>query len=163
VGKIAFMLWMMSSLALAQVTNYGSKLPGDPNIRTKMDLDAQRFAPYLDAFNFNPTGAGTTQTTYKVPVNIVYVAIKTSLAGQTNGDYAKVELVDVDNVLGFGAGTVLATPVVKQYVSQDPMNEFDILYPRYVMANLYIRVSYTSANSLSNVRLYVNLVGHKVL
>lgn len=78
--------------------------------------------------------------------------------GATFGDYVSVKIIDKDNVLGYGANFVVATPVVKAYV--DPSSsriQAESEYARTIPTGLYIRISYTSIALLTTTQVAVNL------
>ena len=70
------------------------------------------------------------------------------------GDYARLEIVDVDNLLGYGAGLVVGTFGQRFYVPHD--GAFDILldYKKVVPAGLYYRIKYAAIDA-GSAREYV--------
>lgn len=72
------------------------------------------------------------------------------------GDYASADIVDVNNILGYGAGLVLAQYVPKWYIN--PSSELDIStpYAGKVPAGIFIRVAYTSVGLINDVGVAVN-------
>lgn len=73
------------------------------------------------------------------------------------GDYARLEIVDVDNLLGYGAGLVLGNFGQRFYLPHD--GTFDILldYKKVVPAGIYYRVRYTAVNVGSDRQYTCNL------
>ena len=81
----------------------------------------------------------------------------------TWGDYVKFQVVDVDNILGYGAGTVLDEFGSTWYVASDRQLQgiFKIEYPAKVLANLYIRLVYVSTG-VAPVGVACNLFLHQI-
>lgn len=66
--------------------------------------------------------------------------------GQTFGDFLHVQVVDKDNIIGYGANVVLRQFVTNWYLSADDSQQadFGLPYPAKVIAGLYIRIVYNS-------------------
>lgn len=79
------------------------------------------------------------------------------------GDYVKFQVVDVDNILGYGAGTVLDQFGDTWYLSSAEQNQgvFKIEYPAKIVVNLYIRIVYTNTGALP-VNVACNLFLHQL-
>lgn len=72
------------------------------------------------------------------------------------GDYASAYVIDIDNLLGYGANTILASYVSKWYI--DPAKSLDIMtpYAGKLPAGVYLRVVYTSAGLVNDVGVAIN-------
>jgi hypothetical protein len=82
----------------------------------------------------------------------------------TFGDYTAFQVVDVDNMLGYGAGTVLGQYTTCWYMrsdAQEQVNE-NTPYPAKVLAGLYLRVIYVSIGT-TDVTITVMYRLHKAL
>ena len=79
------------------------------------------------------------------------------------GDKLHFEVVDVDNILGYGAGVVLDRFGEDWYVDPDRLTQPDatVNYPAKILANLYIRVVYVSVGTETDVEVKANLFLHK--
>jgi hypothetical protein len=79
------------------------------------------------------------------------------------GDKLKFQVVDVDNIVGYGAGTVLDEFGTDWYVSEDSQDQgmITIPYPAKIIAGLYIRIVYISVGTENDVQLKCNLFLHK--
>lgn len=80
------------------------------------------------------------------------------------GDVATFQVVDKDNVIGYGAGAVLGQYVTNWYMrsdSQEQINE-NIPYPAKIPAGLYLRIVYTSVGT-TDVTVSIMYRLHKVL
>lgn len=71
------------------------------------------------------------------------------------GDYVQFQVVDVDNVLGYGAGFVVEEFGDTWYVGPDALEDIRLFKSAYV-AGLYIRVKYTSTGT-SAVKFMCNM------
>jgi hypothetical protein len=84
--------------------------------------------------------------------------------GSNFGDYAHVQIVDIDNMLGYGANTVLRQFITNWYMRSDAQQqiETELSYPAKILAGLYIRIVYHSTGS-TNVSVAMNYDLHKAL
>lgn len=81
----------------------------------------------------------------------------------TFGDKIELQIVDVNNTLGYGANFILNKFVSGWYIQSGPsIVPISVPYPAKVYAGLAIRVIYTSIGSSTN-SLAVNYNLHKVL
>lgn len=74
-------------------------------------------------------------------------------------DKVTFQVVDKDNILGFGAGTILDEFISNFYIPQDGNLEVRLAYPARIIAGLYIRLKYTSTH-VSGCTLKCNLYLH---
>lgn len=74
-------------------------------------------------------------------------------------DQVTFQVVDKDNIFGFGAGVVLDEFISGYYVPQDGNLEVNLAYPARIIAGLYIRLKYTSTHA-SGCTLKCNLYLH---
>ena len=130
-----------------------------------------RLAPFCvtEYFHFRGTGisgtatAGTTTNIdYQMPEERYINGIRLVLNGQVFGDSVNFEVVDVDNIIGLGAGVVLDQFGKDWYVNPDMACQGDIIidYPAKVVQGLYIRMAYQSTGS-NDVGVKANLYLHK--
>lgn len=135
------------------------------HITTLAEMNNDQLRPYVDAFTVTNTGSGTDDTDYLIPFELFLVGTRSFFTGVALGDYISVKVIDIDNVLGLGANTILSTPVAKYYMPplDNSYHEFNMGYPLYAPNGVYVRVSYSSSNILSNVTGKVNLFTHKII
>lgn len=74
------------------------------------------------------------------------------------GDSVKFQIVDVDNILGYGANFVVEE-FADVYVMPDAPIHFT-LYKAKLVANLYVRIKYNSIGSINNIDFVCNLMRH---
>ncbi len=80
------------------------------------------------------------------------------------GDYINLQVVDVDNILGYGINTILGQYCTNWYMcsdSQEQLNE-TVNYPAKILSGLYLRIVYHSLG-LSDVTVIINYRLHKAL
>ena len=77
-------------------------------------------------------------------------------SGEEMGDYFSAQVVDKDNIFGYGAGAVLNTWISKWYVLSEDVH-MDLTTPQAgsIPAGLYLRIKYTSTGT-SDVKIIVN-------
>jgi hypothetical protein len=80
------------------------------------------------------------------------------------GDYAHFQVIDVNNVLGFGAGVVLGQYLTDWYMSSDTEEQINenFPYPAKIKAGLALRVVYFSIGT-TDVTVCVNYRLHKAM
>lgn len=108
------------------------------------------------------TKDSTTNIDYKVTGDNEYVQGGQILFKNAEwGDYIKAQVVDVDNVLGYGANTVLNEYIHKRYVHPDlKKSELEVPYAGKVPQNTYLRIVYVSVGAVLNVNVAVNYKIH---
>ena len=64
------------------------------------------------------------------------------------GDYFEMEVIDIDNVLGYGANTILSTFVVKEYINTElKRNIVESEQGDLIPAGVYLRARYVSVST----------------
>lgn len=78
------------------------------------------------------------------------------------GDSITFQIVDVDNILGYGANTVVDEFIKDFYLDDEKHGQDSIMldYPARIPINLYMRLKYTSVGN-TNVDVKCNLFLHK--
>jgi hypothetical protein len=81
------------------------------------------------------------------------------------GDYCKMQVIDIDNILGNGANFVVAQFVDKWMIRSDSQYQMEIVekYPVKLIAGLYIRCIYTSIGTEIDPEVVVNFYTHLAL
>lgn len=74
-------------------------------------------------------------------------------------DQITFQVVDKDNVLGYGANVVLDEFISGYYIPQDGTLEVRLAYPARIVEGLYLRIKYTSTHA-SGCTLKCNLYLH---
>lgn len=71
------------------------------------------------------------------------------------GDWATFQIVDKDNILGYGTGVILKEYIKKCYMDPNRRLEFESLAPGKLLVGLYLRCIYTSVGSIDPT-IYIN-------
>lgn len=81
------------------------------------------------------------------------------------GDYISFQVVDIDNVMGFGSNIVLKQFVTNWYMLSDQQKQIDcsINYPAKLIDGLYIRLVYTSTSADVSPKVSVNYMLHTII
>lgn len=73
------------------------------------------------------------------------------------GDYIEAQIIDIDNVLGLGANTVLKHYIVKRYLHPDvKCVNLELDYAGKIPQNTYLRIKYHSVGTTNDVDIAVN-------
>lgn len=104
-----------------------------------------------------------TNIDYKMPERRLINGVKIILKNHMFGDSAKFQVVDKDNVLGYGAGVVLNEFGTDWYFGDDAQDQDIIIlpYPANIPADVYIRLKYKASGTASDVSVCMNLFLHK--
>lgn len=106
---------------------------------------------------FDTVPAGTEKNIdFKITYNALLNGGILQTKGEEMGDYFSAHVVDKDNILGYGAGAVLNTWIVKWYALIEDVH-MDLTTPQAgnIPANLYLRIKYKSTGA-TDVKVLVN-------
>jgi hypothetical protein len=110
-----------------------------------------------DCTSGTATKGTTTNIDYKIEGSYMLFGAEMLYTGAVEGDYVALQIVDKDNVLGYGADVVVNEWVKKWYVP------FNSTYWKVtsdmtttIPAGLYARVKYTSVGSTNDVSIKLN-------
>ena len=119
------------------------------DLRNKFDFAGNKIAG-------TATKNTTTNIDFKMPADSWLDGGMILVKDHVKGDYFIIEIVDIDNILGGGAGAILKT-YVNWYVHPDlPCLQVETNYAGKVLKNLYLRVKYTSVGTVNNVWVAAN-------
>lgn len=131
-------------------------------VKIKAFADADKFRFRGAGISGSASAGETINIDYKLTEERYINGIRLILDGQVFGDHLDFEIVDVDNIIGYGPGVVLDQFGTDWYVNPDMACQGDILidYPAKVIAGLYIRIVYHSVGT-EDVGVKANLYLHK--
>lgn len=99
-----------------------------------------------------------------VPGSYLYINGATVITqNATFGDWASANIVDVNNIVGYGAGAILGNYITKWYIN--PSQQFDINtpYAGKIPAGVFMRIVYNSVSTITNVNVAINYLLHTPL
>lgn len=99
-----------------------------------------------------------TQETYNgVNVDALMDGVQYCCVDVTNGDKVIFQVVDVDNILGYGAGVVL-----DEFANVYAMEGVSIIkeYVASLIPNLYVRIKYVNTHATNTAEFSCNLFRH---
>lgn len=136
----------------------GNKTP----LQQKPFADSLGFRARLKGFTGTATAGQSNNIDYKLTEERYINGTQIILSNQNFGDTIKFQVVDKDNILGYGAGVVLDEFASTWNVTSDKQDQgvYVLSYPAKIIANLYIRLVYNSTGG-SDVSVAVNLFLHK--
>jgi hypothetical protein len=110
-----------------------------------MDADKVKFRGKGVSFT---AAAGTTTTSdYKLTEARLLDGAYIMTSGNAFGDYITFRVVDVDNILGYGAGVVLDEFATTWYIPPSGEAEFHLPYSAEILSGLYLRIVYVSVGA----------------
>lgn len=122
-----------------------------------MIIDSRRKF-FGDAVTATVNANSTKNIDYQMTGNYALFGAELIQSGAAFGDYVSFQVIDKDNVLGYGANTVLNEWVTKWYV--DPTTsrwKVQSEYAATIPTGLYIRLVYTNTNALTQVKVALNI------
>lgn len=127
----------------------------------KIDIRNTDFDFYGDGFSGTATKNTTTNFDFKVTKDMCYCSGGEIIVKDAeHGDYIKIEVIDKDNVLGYGANTVLQVYLEKWHVDYHGKNVLEVPYAGKIPNGVYLRLKYTSMSSTTDVKVAVNYSFH---
>lgn len=127
----------------------------------KIDIRNNDFDFHGDGISGVATKNSTTTFDFKIVEDNCYCSGGEIIVKDAeHGDYIKIEIVDVDNILGYGYNTVLQTYLQKWFVDYRGKNILEVPYAGYIYRNLYLRLKYTSVGTTNDVKVAVNYSFH---
>lgn len=118
-----------------------------------------------DATNGTATKNSTTNIDLKITGDKIYLNGGQFLYKDAVwGDYISAQIVDKDNVLGYGTNAVLKTYITKRYIHPSETNtSIELAYVGAVPKDVYLRIKYTSVGTTLDVPVAVNYYLHTLL
>ena len=113
---------------------------------------------------FTALAGQTTNGDYKLVDDCFITGGILSTLTSTFGDSTTFQVIDIDNIMGYGANVVLGQYITNWYMRSDTQLQIDesIPYPAKIYTGLYLRVRYTSIGA-TDVQVIVNYRLHKAL
>jgi hypothetical protein len=135
---------------------------GIPLSRSTAFSDASNFRFRGNAMEGTATKNATTNIDYKLTEERYLNGGQMIIQNQVIGDYVKFQVIDKDNILGYGSNVVLDEFISKWYIREiSSQPEILLPYPAKIPANLYIRIIYVSVGTSLDPSFYCNLYLHK--
>jgi hypothetical protein len=130
-------------------------------VRRKQDMFADICKFRGQGIAFTATAGTTTDYDYKFTSARLIEAPIVMCKNHAWGDYLRFQVVDVDNIMGYGAGVVLDEFATTWYMDDSVQTQrpVDLWYSAEMISGLYIRVKYTSVGG-TNVDVKINLCNH---
>lgn len=118
----------------------------------------------FQGFKFTATAGTTTTGDFKILDDSLIDGAVVLAKNTALGDKVNLQVIDIDNVKGYGANVVLGQYVTNWYINPDSTFQVDLksAYPAKIFAGLYLRVVYTSVGA-NNIDFLINYKLHKVL
>jgi len=117
-------------------------------------------------FKFTATKNSTTYGQCALPQDLRFRGGTLITKGNVMGDVAKLEVVDVDNILGYGAGFIVANYFENWNIEEKETGKGreEIVEPTMgdnVPEGLYMRLTYTSVGTENDVAVGMNMRAYR--
>lgn len=133
-----------------------------PIIRHLSQMDADNVSYKVQGFSGSAPVNTATNIDWKFPEARYLTGGQLLVNGGSWGDTVKVQVVDVDNIYGFGAGAVLGEHVSNFMINPAVCLQISIECPYVALipANIYIRIRYTNTSLSTPVSIAMNMFSH---
>lgn len=126
-----------------------------------IDIRNNDFNFYGNGMFGTATKNSTTSFDFKIDEDMIYCSGGEIIVKDAEcGDYIEIQVIDIDNVLGGGANTILNTYLKKWHVDYHGKNNLEVPYAGHIDKNLYLRLKYTSIGTTNDVKVAVNYSFH---
>jgi hypothetical protein len=99
----------------------------------------------------------TTDIDYKMTGNYIIYGAEMLYDRALHGDSIQFQIIDKDNILGYGAGLVVHNWIVKWYIDSHANSMRQLSdFGGTVLKDLYIRLKYTNIDENSGINVKVN-------
>lgn len=131
-------------------------------VRSLSDLNSDKVLYRGKGISFTATASSTTDYDFKFSEDRILTSGYAILDNQSNGDKITIQVIDIDNILGYGANTILDEYLLDWYMIYDQAYQPPPphSYPALILSGLYIRVKYTTVGEV-NVLVKMNFTTHK--
>lgn len=125
------------------------------------DFSADQVSVRIEGIGGQATTSGITNLDFKFPETRLINAGTLLVRNGENGDKISLQVVDKDNVLGYGAGAILNTFAKDMYINPESTHQvqYEIPYIARVYNWMYIRIAYTAVNATTK-DVYLNIISH---
>lgn len=155
------------------VTNHGgTPLPDTPAPKDADGAPLVRTRAFANPDNMKFRGTGksatctkttTTNVDYKLTEDRYLNGVQMIVKNHVIGDKVQLKVIDIDNILGYGANVVLDQFGKDWFLAEDKQDQgiIQLDYAALVLNNLYIRMEYVSVGTVNDVLFHANLFLHK--
>lgn len=114
---------------------------------------------------YTATANAATNCDFQVSDDFILDGLVLDVVDPTLGDKVTFQVIDKDNILGYGANVVLKQFGTDIYVSPGIVRQVDHSspYPAKIYAGLYLRLIYTSVSESTAPTVLVRYKLHKIL
>lgn len=125
-------------------------------------IDADKAKYKLQGFSGTAAVNSVTNVDWKFPQERWISGGRLNVSGATAGDTITIQIIDIDNVLGFGANVVLNTFVedMPMMPNQDAQAEARVEYVSLIPANIYMRAKYTNTSMTATPFVGIGIYSH---
>jgi hypothetical protein len=125
------------------------------------DFSADQVSVRMSGITGTTTASGVTNIDHKFNEDRLMNAGILLVKGGKWGDYVVLQVVDKDNVLGYGAGFVLRNFAENYYINPDSTFQvhYEVPYVGRLYNSFYLRLAY-SATDADERKIALNLITH---
>jgi hypothetical protein len=157
------------TLLTSVVTNHDANAPfssGEMPVDVKLPVRVKAFSDsegmrFRGASFIDTVAADSTKSIdYKITEERYINGGKLIVKNMGDDDRITFQVVDKDNIFGFGAGVVLDEFIKDFYLPLNESLNVQLEYPARIMAGLYLRLIYTNTNTTETATVKCNLYLH---
>src|SRR6266853_5463920 len=119
-----------------------------------IDFDSNKIKPLFKTIRFTASVNGTTNNDLAITDDCLLLGYRILVNGAVWGDGISVQIIDIDNILGFGANFVVASSVTDFPIDNNSQDQghYVLQYPKKVPGLLYIRTIYNSTAGVLGIQ-----------
>lgn len=131
-------------------------------VRRLTDLSPDNSLYKCQGFSGTAAANTTTDIDFKFPQERWLSGGALFVKGGNWGDTCTIQIVDVDNILGFGANTVLREFITNFAICDDSQFQIriEVPYVSVVPQDIYMRIKYTNNNATNSCQVACNIFTH---
>ena len=115
------------------------------------------FKFYVDGITGVAAANTTTAFDYRIASPLCIYGFALIQQGASFGDYISLQIIDKDNILGYGANFIVSTIITKGYADPNTTRIVDKSeYARTIPIGLYVRINYTNTALITSVNVAAN-------
>lgn len=130
--------------------------------KSKLEYSQSDLNANYIGFCFDAPAMQTTSHEYKLPYDCLIDGACMFSSGIEIGNYLSAQVVDKDNVLGYGTNVVLGQYVTNWYLTPNVLIDVGCEYPAKIFEGLYLKLNYTNVSSVAS-KVLINYRLHKVM
>lgn len=131
--------------------------------KSKLEYSQSDLTADFKGFIFDATQNAQTINDNIVPYDVLIDGAEVYISGGQIGDSISAQVVDINNVMGYGLNVVLGRYVTNWFIVPNQKSIVVSEYPAKIFSGLFLRLIYNNISLTSPAKVIVNYRLHRVL